>query len=80
MSHNDRLEFIKKWYTDQQSVEIEIPPFVRIVQNKTVTTRFNGIRKGYQFRDGKARIKRDDLLFFQSTYPDLMIHEEEGEK
>jgi hypothetical protein len=75
---NDRLEFIKSWYADQQLVQIEIPPFVRIVQNKKVTTRFEGIRFGYQFKEGKALIKRDDLFKFQATYPDLMIVQEEA--
>lgn len=75
---NERLEHIKNWYEQQQTVQVEIPPHVTVQYNGTkVIRRFDGDRLGYKFVYGKSTVKREDLPKLLEIVPHLIIHDSE---
>jgi hypothetical protein len=76
-NNNERLNYIKDWYSKQQEVVVELPPVVTMVGNMKKNYRFSGYRLGDKvlFRDGKATINRDDLHKLLAMYPNLIVHE-----
>jgi hypothetical protein len=74
--NNERLNYLKQYFQNQEQVTVELPPVICYVGKMKKITRFNGTRLGdVDFIDGKATISRDRLHLLQAWYPDLIVHD-----
>lgn len=76
---SERLEYLKAHYKKQEKVKVEVPAQHIQTIKGTVTYRFNGMRAGYEFKDGIAWIAVKDLHKFQQQ-PFIIYDEEEGKE
>ena len=54
---SERLEYLKSHYKKQEKVKVEVPAHHIQTIKGLVIHRFNGMRAGYEFKDGIARIE-----------------------
>ncbi|MFJ7729278.1 hypothetical protein ACIQXV_24535 [Neobacillus sp. NPDC097160] len=76
--NQERLQYLQNYFNNQ-SVKVEVKPFISHTSKGTITYRFNGSRYGYQFHDGFADVKKEDLWKFQQE-SHFIIHDNKGEK
>lgn len=71
-----RENMIREYYAKGDSVKVTIPPTISKTYKGNVVTRFNGKRCGYDFKDGVAMVKREDLHKFRKYKPAIIEGEE----
>jgi hypothetical protein len=75
MSNQDRLDFIRNYYANQEKVKIEVLPAISQTTKGNIVKKFNGKRAGYEFKDGVAYVEVKDVHLFRNSFPHMVIHD-----
>ncbi|MCP1146159.1 hypothetical protein [Lysinibacillus endophyticus] len=73
--NSDRLKYLKNYFSSEELVKVECPPFISETTKGRVIHRFEGNRLGYYFREGIAMVSRKDLPLFKQYEPTFIIHD-----
>ncbi|MBN3553304.1 hypothetical protein JYA63_03435 [Fictibacillus nanhaiensis] len=75
MSNQDRLDFIRNYYANQEKVKVEVLPSISKTTKGNVVHKFNGKRAGYEFKHGVAYVDAKDVHLFRNSLPYMVIHD-----
>lgn len=75
MNTDERLQYLKSYFAQEEKVKVELPPSTRENNGVTIISHFDGTRCGYKFKRGIAWFERKDVHKIKAMYPNIIIHD-----